>query len=67
MDRIGDSLEATYELTIQYEVITNKGKFSALEGTGIFIPELKCRLLIPQDNFMELQILENIEGSFTVT
>ena len=31
------------------------------------MPDLKCILLIPQDHFMELQRLDNIEGFFNVT
>ena len=52
MDGIGSSLEETHEGTLHYEVINDKGKVSVLEGNGLFIPDLKCRLLIPQDNFM---------------
>ena len=57
----------THELTLHYEVINNEEKFSDLEGTVIFMPELKCRLLIPQYHLMELQRLNNPEVSFTMT
>ena len=67
MDRVGASSEATLKVNIHFEVINNEGKVSVLEGTGIFIPEIKCRLLSPQDRFMELHILENTEGPFNVT
>ena len=48
-------------------MVKYKGKFSVLEGTGIFVPDLKCRLLIPRDHFMDIQRLYNKEFSFTVT
>ena len=38
-----------------------------MEGTGILMPNLKCILLIPEDHFMDLQRLENPEGSSIVT
>ena len=31
------------------------------------MPDLNYRLLSPQDHFMEIQRLDNTEGSFTVT
>ena len=64
MDGIGASLEATHDGTIQYEVINNEVKFSVLEGTGIFMPNFKYRLLIPQDNFIEIQTLKKTSVSF---
>ena len=67
MEGIADSLEATHQGTLYYEVINDEGKFSVLEGTDIFMPDLKCRLLGPQDHFMDLQRLDNQEGSSTVT
>ena len=67
MKVIGASLESTYELTLHYEVNNNEVKVSFLEVTGIFIPELKCRLFVPQDTFMEIQRLKNSEGYFAVT
>ena len=66
MGRIGASLEANHEGTPQYGVIKDKGKVSVLKGTGILITDLKYRLLIPQDHFIELQILKNPEGSFNM-
>ena len=59
MDVIGASLEETHELTLHYEVIKNKGKISVLEGTGLFMLDLKCRILIPHDRFTYLQRLKN--------
>ena len=41
MDGIGASLESTHEGNLHYEVINDKGKVSVMEGTGIFMPELK--------------------------
>ena len=67
MEGIVDSLEATQQGTLYYEVINDEGKFSVLEGTDIFMPDLKCRLLGPQDHFMDLQRLDNQEGFSTVT
>ena len=67
MDVIGASLEATHELTLYYEVINDEGKFSVLESTDLFIPDLKCRLLIPQDHLIKLQIINNIEVSLIIT
>ena len=67
MKGIGASLEATHEVTLHYEVINYKGKVSVLEGAGLFMPDLKYRHLIPKDNFMDLQRLKNLEGSFTAT
>ena len=67
MGDIGVSLEATYEVTLQYEVNNDEVGVSVLERTILFMPDLKCRLLIPRDHFMNLQILKNPEGSFTVT
>ena len=61
MEDIGASLESTHEVNLHYEVIIDEGKVS------VFIPELKFRLLTPKDNLMELQRLENIEGSLNVT
>ena len=58
MDSIGDSFEATHEGTLHYELINDEGGVLGMEGTGIFMPEIKCRLLIPKDNFMEFQRLE---------
>ena len=66
MGRIGASLEANHEGTPQYGFIKDKGKVSVLEGTGILITDIKYRLLRPQDHFMELQILNNPEGSFNI-
>ena len=60
-------MEVTLERTINYEVINDEWKLSVLEGTGIFMTDLKFRLLIPQDHFMYLQILDNLKGLFTVT
>ena len=54
---IGASLEETHEGTLQYEVINDEGNVSVLEVTSLFMHGLKCRLLIPQYHFMELQIL----------
>ena len=67
MDGIGASLESNHEGTLHHKVIHNEGKVSVLEVTGIFMPELKGILLIPHDNFMELQRLNNPETSFNVT
>ena len=67
MNGIGASLEATHELILHYEVINDKGKVSVLEGTVILMTDIKCRLLIPQDRLMDPQILNNPEGSFTVS
>ena len=41
MDGIGDSLEATHEVTLHYEVINYEVKVSVMEGTCIFMTELK--------------------------
>ena len=54
MDGIGAYLEKTDEVTLEYDVINDEGKISFLEGTGLFIPDLKVILLIPQDHFMDL-------------
>ena len=54
MDVIGASLEENHEATLYYEVINDEGKVPALEGTFLFMPDLKCRLLCPQDRFMDL-------------
>ena len=59
MDVIVAPLETTYERTLCYEVINDEGKVSVLEVTGLFMPDLKCRLLIHNDHFMDLQILDN--------
>ena len=67
MDGISAYLEATHDITLHYEVINDEGKFLILEGTVIFMPNTKCRMLSPQDHFMDLEILGNSEGSFTVT
>ena len=66
LDSIGAYLEATHEGNLQYGVINNEGKVSVLEGTDIFMPGIKCRMLIPQDNFMDMQIIKNPERSFTM-
>ena len=66
MDIIGDYLESTNEATIHYEVINNDEKVSIPEGTGLFMTDLKCRLLIPQDNFMDIQRLNKPEVPFAV-
>ena len=58
MNGSGASLEAIHEGTIHYEVINNEVKVSFLEDTRIFVPNLKCRLLIPQDHFMDPQRLK---------
>ena len=60
-------LEDTHDVTLHYEVINDEGKVSVLEVTVLFMPDLKYILLIPQDNFIELQIFENPEGSFTMS
>ena len=67
MDGNGASLEATHELILHYEVINNERKVSVLVVTGLFIPDLNCILLSPQYHLMDIQILKNPEGSFTVT
>ena len=67
MDGIFASLEETHEVTLNYEMINDEGKFLVLEGTGIFIPDFKCRVFSPYNNFMEPQRLNNLEVSFTVT
>ena len=67
MDVIGASSEATHWVTLHYEYIHHEGTVSILEGTGLFILKLKCRLLIPQEQFMKLQRLKKPEGSFTMT
>ena len=66
MDVIGSSLEETHEVTIHYEVINDEGKVSVLEGTGLFVTDLKFRLLSPQYHFMDIQRLKNTEVFFTV-
>ena len=55
VDVISASLEATNKVTLHYEVINYEGKVSVLEGTGIFMLDLNCRLLRPQYHFMDLQ------------
>ena len=60
MDGIGVSLEKMNEVTLHYEVINDKCNFSVLEQNGIFMPDLKYRLLIPQDHFMDFQRLEKL-------
>ena len=67
MDGIVSPLEATHEGNLHYEMMNDEGKVSVLEGTDIFMPDLKCRLLIPHDNFIEIQRLDNTEVSFTMT
>ena len=67
MDEIVSSLEADHEVILNCEVINDDGKVSVLKGNGIFMPDLKCRLLIPQDHFMKLQRLNNPKFSFTTT
>ena len=67
MDGIGASLEETHEGALNYEGINDEGKVSVLEVTGVFMPDLKYILMSPQDHFMDLQIVEKPEGSFTVT
>ena len=59
MDGIGASLEETHKGNLHYEIINDEGEVSVLEGTGIFMSELKCRLLTTQYHFMELQRLKN--------
>ena len=54
MDKIGAPLEANNDETLHYEVINDKGEVSVLEGTGLFMPDLKFRLFYPQGHFMEL-------------
>ena len=66
MDGIGASLEATHEVNLHCEVINNEGNVSVLEGTGIFMPDLNCRHLIPQACFMKLQRLNETKGSFAM-
>ena len=67
MYRIGASLETNHEVTLYYIVINDERNFSVLGGTDLFMNYLKYKLLIPQDTFMEIQILKNSGGSFTVT
>ena len=67
MDNIGASLEETYDGNLNYEAINDEGNVSVLKGTSIIMPDPKCRLLIPQDNFMNSQRLNNPEGTFKVT
>ena len=67
MDKIGAPFEANNDETLHYEVINDKGEVSVLEGTGLFMPDLKCRILIPQDNFIDLQRLKRSEVSLTLT
>ena len=66
MDGIGASLEAKHDGTLHYEVINYEDKVTVLEGNGIFMPDLKCRLLRPKYHFIELQRFDNPDGSFTV-
>ena len=66
MDIIGASLESTNDGTLHYEVINNEGKVIVLEGVGVFMYDLKCRLLRPQDHFMDIQRLKKPEVSFTM-
>ena len=63
---INAPLEEINGITLNYEVINDEGNVSIMEGTGIFMTELKFRLLIPQDNFMDLQRINNPYGSFTI-
>ena len=57
MGGIGSTLEENHERTLHYEVINYSGKVSVLEGTDIFMPDLKCRILSPKDHFVYLQYL----------
>ena len=41
MDRVGASSEATLKVNIHFEVINNEGKVSVLEGTVMFMIDLK--------------------------
>ena len=66
MDGIGASLESAHELTLHYKFINDEGKVSVLEGPDLFMANLKCILLIPQDNLMKIQRIGNKEGYFTV-
>ena len=66
MGSIIASSEETHEATLHYKVIKYEGKVSVLEGTGLFMPDLKYRLFIPKDNLMDLQRLKKPEGSFAV-
>ena len=43
------------------------GKVSVLEGIGLFMYDIKCKLLSPKDRFVDLQRLRKPEGSFIVT
>ena len=67
IDIIDVSLEVTNDGTFHYEVINYEEKVSVPEGTGIFMPELKCRIYIPQDHFIDYQRIKKPESSFTVT
>ena len=67
MDGVGDTLEATHKVTSHYEFIIDEGEVSFLEGTCLFVPDIKFRMLVPQDHFIDPQILENEEGSLIVT
>ena len=67
MDGTSDPFEENHEVTIKYKVIIDEGNVSVLEGTDIFMPDIKCKILSPQDNLMYIQRLDNPEGYFTVT
>ena len=67
MDNIGSSLEADHGVILNCELINDDVKVSVLKGNGIFMPDLKCRLLITQDHFMDIQRLNNPKFSFTTT
>jgi Reverse transcriptase (RNA-dependent DNA polymerase) len=66
LDGIGGSLFATKRGRFRYEVINDDGKIEILEGTGYYMPELKCRLFSPQVWAQELEETGKGTSSFSV-
>ena len=41
LDGIGSRLKATHQGQVEYEYLDDKGNLQILEGTGLYIPDLK--------------------------
>ena len=42
LDGIRSRLKATHQGQMEYEYLDDKGNLQVLEGTGLYVPDLKC-------------------------
>jgi len=55
MGGIAGKLQATHKGLVKLEYVNDNGQIGTIEGTGLFLEGLQCRLYSPQTHFRELR------------